>query len=181
MPRNARPARKRHVKWCRTEFNALVPSDAALDVDDPFVLCTITTAIADAQDITVSGIRIAGSVSRNTVDRNDVSLAYVVALQKFDFGTGNLLQVVDPWSDVSLASQDILAMGQLPVPAIVLDELGVRQLSGEAIPFEINVKAQRKLQRNTHTITLTYASTSEGPSDQILRVRSISSLLMKFG
>jgi len=179
-----RPTRRaaaphRPTKWCRRNFLDLVQDEANLVVGDGFVLCPITTAIDTIQDVTIFNTRIIGSLRRTAVTA-DLSCMWVLAIQKFNFSTGVVLQFVNPYNTDALSSQDIMGMGFLDCPPTVLNDVNTPLVNREGKAFEINVKAQRKLNRNTHTLVLTIASRSAGDVDGVLSAEVVTSTLMKF-
>jgi len=181
MPRFARN-NKRPVKWCRTLIDETVQDRGNLVVGDVHPLCPITTAVDGQEDITVSNIRIAGAVTRSSnLAVAETVLAWIVLKQKFNFTTGAAIQVINPFTINVLARQDIMGLGYLSVPPVVINGFdGVDELSGESIAFDINIKAQRKLNRNTDGIAIWFASATSTGGDGIVSVRCTTSMLMKF-
>jgi len=176
----ANPSQKGHTKWCRRSFTDSVQDQSNLVIGDNLTLCPITTAIDSQQDIVSKAIRITGSVTRKAIAATDQSVMWIVALQKFDITTGNMLQVVNPYDVDSLASQDIMGFGFLDVPGLYVNGAGSDSVSGRAVAFDIHVKAMRKLERNTHTVSLTFASNGAGANDDQVFIRVVTSLLMKW-
>ena len=178
----ANPTRKRPTKWCRQFFSDFVKDESNLVVGDGLGLCPITTAIDSQEDIVSDTIKIVGSVTRNLSSGGDTSLMWIVAKQKFDVSTGNMLQVVNPYDELALSSQDIMGFGFLEVPATMLiPSTDAHTANRRAVPFQIHVKAKRSLERNTNSIILTFASQTGGDTDSVVLVRVATSMLMKFG
>jgi len=172
------PSMKSPTKWCRQAGIDVVQDEANLVIGDGITLCPITTAIDTMGDITSKTVRITGAVTRALATSDDIKLMWVVALQKFDLATGVALQVINPWNQNDLASQDIMGFGFLSTPPIVLDSADVQEVNRESIAFDMHVKAMRKLDRNTHTVVLTFASSAGGDPDGVFSIRWATSLLM---
>ena len=176
------PTSKRPTKWCRQHFTDLVQDETNLVIGDGLSLCPITTAIDSQADITCDALRITGSVARATATDIHLALMWIVALQKFDVSTGNMLQVVNPFDELDLSSQDIMGFGFLNVPPVLLiPSTDVTEVNREAKAFDIVVRAKRKLKRNTHSVVLTLASQGNAGTDNHIEVKLATSLLMKWG
>ena len=178
--RGFRSAKVTSTKWCRQFFVDPIKDETNLVVTDPLVLCPVTTAIDSQSDIVAKTVIIEGAINRLLSSNVQQTCMYVVALQKFDFTSGVMLQVINPYSESDLASQDILAVGFLPVPPIVILADDSATVDRRSHPFHIHVKTKRKINRNTQTLTLTLASEGEGTVDSVLNARVATSLLMKW-
>jgi len=174
------PTAKRPTKWCRQFFNDSVQDETNLVIGDGLVLCPITTAIDSQEDITCETVKVVGSIRRISSFDADLKCMWIMAMQKFDASTGNALQVVNPFDEIALSSQDIMGFGFLPVPPVLQNGVDTFVVNQESIPFAFDVKAKRKLKRNTNTVMLTFASQAAAGADSRLSVDVATSMLMKF-
>ena len=175
------PTSKRPTKWCRQFFTDLVQDETNLLTSDVLSLCPITSAIDSQADIVSDVIKIRGTIFRITNADENLRVMWIVAMQKFDVATGVMLQVVNPFDELDLSSQDILGFGFLPVPPVILQADNNPVPSRGSEVFEIDVKAKRKLKRNTHAMVLTFASQGSSGGDGIVQVVLTTSMLMKWG
>jgi len=173
--------KKGSTKWCRQFFFDSMKDESNLVVGDGLVLCPITTAIDSQADIVVKTVRVVGSIFRLAVSDVDLRCMWIMASQKFDVATGNALQVVNPFDELALSSQDIMGFGFLPIPPVVLlPSTDAPAVNRQSFAFDIHVKAKRKLNRNTNTIMLTFATQGTSTADGIARVTVATSLLMEW-
>jgi len=186
MPRFAKrrsSGRKRPTKWCAATINMGVPKHDLLAVADATPLCAQTGGLQDVQDIVIGPVRGQLSITRIQKDDDDNVIAWAIVLCRLEAGDTVPVQVFDPFAVIDLERQDILGMGIIPCPAIVLNSTNVAVVSQESTVVDIVVKSSRKLQRNTNNLFLWVASSAGAGAgtDNAFRVQGSLRTIMKFG
>ena len=180
MPRNAgrRSAPKRKTKWCGSIANFNVPNVANSVTTDAVPLCLTTTVVVDQADPTVGWCRGNITLSRVTATDTAIAVMWAIVVQRKPIGSALPVQVFDPFNEDDLERQDILSMGALEIPPVVLvpstDAAAIGHGSSVA---EVNVRVGRKLARNTNNLFLWVTSSG---LDNGMTVRTSIRTLMKF-
>ena len=183
MPRRPVKRRKRLTKWCGLVTSGSVPDSESLAEADSSNLCPNTTAVNDQADPVVGWCRGHISTSRLLGSMPTPAAAWAIVRQTVNQSTGEPLQTFNPWDQVHLERQDILGMGHLVIPPIVLDSSNVQETQRGTSVTEINIKVGRRLLRNNQGLFIWFASTDESApgTDNALQVIASIRTLMKFG
>ena len=179
MSRNARVVRKvkRQTKWCGHTAIANVPNESNVAIGDGRPLCDTTTAVNEQADPVVGFCRGSLSLSRVTATDTAVSVTWAIVNMRLAPGSVLPVQVFDPYQEPDLERQDILGMGQLEIPAIILEADNTAIINHSTTVFDVNIKVGRRLRRNTNNLFLWLVSSG---LDNAFLVRSTIRTLMKF-
>ena len=161
MARQRQSRIKPSYKWCRF---ASVPSGiethASTAVSEVHLLCPSLNITDGNLDVLFERLLLSFALRRQTVSGTVQNIAYFVAMQKTDSTTGFPTEVLNPLSTDAdhLANRNILAWGQLPVPATNTAFDGVTDVASTRLNSEVHlvdVKVRRRLMRSTDAICLT--------------------------
>jgi len=176
--RNVRRTVKRRTKWCGSSDNSAVPSTTANVVTDATPLCQPTTAVIDQADPVVGWCRGAISLSRVNFADTTPSIMWAIVVGRTEPGAVLPLQVFNPFDEGDLERQDILGMGMLVCPPVLLIPSTDAQTSNnQSTVTEINIKVGRKLMRNTNNLFLWIVADAINDAFQ---AQSVVRTLMKF-
>ena len=183
MARRFTRRKRRATKWCSATLNGLIPDAASLIVGDGLALCPTTTAVEDQADPMMGWMRGQFSISRVQPAAQQVAIAWAVVLQRTTVGTESPVQIFNPFDGDDLARQDVLGMGCIPAPAIILvpsTDAPTADQSTSCIDIDIGVG--RKVDRNNNMLFLWLASTDSVPPgvDNAFHVIGSMRTLMKF-
>ena len=177
--------RKRATKWCARTVNGLVAGNNNLVTADAVSLCdTAQASIPDMQDVVLGNIRGQLSLFRLPASLLEDSLACAWAIVKMKMAPGGTIpvQLFDPFAQVDLERQDILGMGHIDIPPVLLQADNSVVTGGGCTVLDIDVKVGRKISRHSENLFLWIASTDNvgaGPDNSFHVIGSIRSL-MKF-
>ena len=171
--------RKRQTKWCARATDLAVAAVGNLVVGDAIVLCEPTAGIVDEADIVMGWCRGQISISRVDASEDTPACAWAVVRMRTTPGGTAPLQIFNPFDVLDLERQDILGMGHIPVPPMVVrpsDDTALVDRSSSVI--SINIKTFRTVARNSNNLFLWIATLTV--DNGILAKTSIRTL-MKFG
>ena len=118
------------------------------------------------------------TLSRLTATDTAISVLWAIVVNRLVVGSSLPVQVFDPHDEDDLERQDILSMGSLVVPPVVLTPSTDAAAIGHGNSVsEINVRVGRKLARNTNNLFLWVVSSG---LDNGMTVRTSIRTLMKF-
>ena len=179
MPRNVSRTRapKRRTKWCGVADDFNVPNIANNAVGDAVALCEATNAVNDQADPVVGWCRGSISIARLTATDSAISVIWAIVLGRLDPGFALPIQTFDPFNNADLERQDILGMGNIPVPPVVLQADNTAVVNRSSSAVEVNIRVGRKLARNTNNIFLWIVSSG---LDNGMTARVSIRTLMKF-
>jgi len=164
MPRFARKRfvgrPKRRTKWCGQTSNTTIKNTTNVVVADAIPLCQPTSAVVDQADPTVGWCRGSISVSRLVFTDITPSIAWAIVINRTDAAGTVPLQVFNPFDIDDLERQDILGMGHIPAPPILLQADNTAAGDFRSNVVDINVRVGRRLLRNTNNIFLWIVSDS---------------------
>ena len=188
MPRRFRsraPRRRRQTKWCAATFEGDVIRSSSLVPADAIALCQPTVGeTQDQADIVLGWMKGSLSLSRSLTNDAQPACAWAIVMQRTDPGGSNLpIQVFDPFNLADLERQDILGMGHMEIPPIILKSDNQAQVDSSSRVTKIDVKVSRKLDRNTNGIFLWVVSTRSAPPGTNVAYTVVGDVrsLMKFG
>ena len=178
-PTTRRNATKRPTKWCGSFANTTVPLNTSLTVSDPVPLCTITNAAQNHPDPVVGWCRGSIDCSRLNGTDTNATVAWAIVMARLTVGSVTPVQIFDAFNVQDLERQDILGMGYLTIPPVVLiPSTDVAAINKGVITQQINIKVGRKLLRNSNNLFLWLSSF--GGTDNSYVCRSSIRTLMKF-
>ncbi len=185
MPRSVRRGRtaKRPTKWCAAIVNAGVPKHDLLAVTDAVRLCQPTTAVPDQQDIVAGGIRGQINITRIQKDDDDPVIAWAIVMGRTaGVVSAGPVQVFDPFLENDLERQDILGMGYIAAPPILLNGADVAILNQQSSVVDVHIKTSRKVDRNWNNLFFWIASSAGAGAgtDNSFRCQASFRTLMKF-
>ena len=175
--------RKRPTKWCGVVLKGSMPDSDSIVVADAVPLCPSTSSVNDEADPVVGWCKGHISISRLLGSMPTPAAAWAIVRMQSQPGTDTPVQIFNPFNQGDLERQDILGMGHLVIPPIVLDSANVQETQRGTSVTEVNIKVSRKLSRNHENIYFWTASTDEAApgTDNALQVISTIRTLMKFG
>jgi len=185
MPRFARSrtrvvSRKKQTKWCARATDLAVPDPGNLVVGDAIPLCQPTAGVVDEADIVMGWCR--GQISISRVDASNTTPAVAWAIVRMRTNPGGTLpvQIFNPFDVLDLERQDILGMGHIRVPPIVLiPSTDLPTIDRSSSVVDINIKTSRKVARNSNNLFLWIVALSV--VDNGILAKSSVRTLMKFG
>ena len=182
MPRNVRRrtvARKRQTKWCAISALLVAPNQSSIAVADGIPLCSNQDAAADQADPLIGWCRGSISLSRIRFGLEAPVVAYAIVMMRLVPGTTTFVQTFNPFDTDDLERQDILTMGHIPVPPVLLQADNTEVANSQSSVVNINCKVGRRFKRNANMLTLWIASA--GGEDNMVETTSTIRSLMKFG
>jgi len=156
----ARSARSNpQYRWVGTKDVRNVEAFAAITVSDVGKLLPPLADVQTEQDVVIERCRI-DILTRRLLTSDLTEYGYIVAMQKVD-AVGVLTEVLDPSSTdpFDLANRDILAIGQIAVPAIIHNgATNATHIDRSLMQHVIDIKVRRRIKRANNVLTLTLAS-----------------------
>ena len=172
--------RRRQTKWCGVVTAAPVPNAANLVVGDALPLCSETSAVADQADVVLGWTRGSISLSRLTTSVGSPVVAWAIVLMRTSpAATTAPLQIFNPFLAEDLERQDILGMGHMEVPPLLLKADDTNAINKGSLVEHIHVKVSRKVARNSNNLFLWIVAA--GATDDVYASNCSIRSLMKFG
>lgn len=171
------------TKWHPSVGNATVPDASDLIVGDGAPLLHTSTADEDVQDVLAGWCIGWITLSRLLVAAQNAAVTFAIVNMRLTVGSAAAVQTFDPFDSDHLARQDILTMGSIPVPPVVLvPSTDSPIIDRQSVVVPVRCRVGRKVQRNTNNLFLWVASTDNVPPgvDNSFHIMWNIRTLMKF-
>ncbi len=151
----ARSRIKPSYKWVGAVSLLSVKTFASTTAGSVLQAVPSSTSLDSDNDVLFERMFVDFSIRRLSTD-SVVAMSFIVAVQKVD-SAGTLTEVLNPLSinGFDFANRDILAIAQMPIPAIILGAGDALRVSSEVVHIRHDIKVRRRLKRSNHVITLT--------------------------
>jgi len=179
--RHERP--RRPTKWTSSQSTGNIPDSNSLVVGDGLALTTPTTESINRPDPTAIAIRGQISVGRNNAGTDKSNIAWAIVLMRLGVGSTTPIQIFDPYDTGDLERQDILGMGFLPVPPVVLTPSSdAAAVDRQSTAIDVHIRSSRIVKQNTNNLFFWIASTDLAPpgSDDAFFFRASFRTLLKW-